>query len=65
MKLLIIALFTVGVTFIFSQQPIIDVISKVPNAVEIKITNSRFFFMSDFINVLNFGKFDFIIKYNY
>ena len=41
MKLLIIALFTVGVTFIFSQQPIIDVISKVPNAVEIKITKKN------------------------
>jgi len=37
-KLLLIALLIVGCTFIFPQQPILDVIANVPNATEIKIT---------------------------
>ena len=36
-KLLLIALLVAGLTFIFSQQSILDVIANVPNATEIKI----------------------------
>ena len=40
-KLLLILLLIVGLTSIFAQQPILDVIADIPNAAEIKITKKN------------------------